>query len=109
MSRRSKACEFSAGERKKIKARDEGQCIFCKMFGYSGYEATQIMHYIPRSHGGLGVEKNGALGCVVHHQMLDNSDKRKVMQDLFKSYLYGCYDDWTEKDLIYSKWAWTEE
>ena len=105
MGRRAKACEFSAAVRRKIKERDKGQCIFCNMFGNSGFEANQIMHYVARSQGGLGVEQNGALGCVEHHQALDNSPARADMKKLFKDYLTGFYPDWDEKKLAYSKWS----
>ena len=105
MSKRSKACEFTPKVRRAIKERDRGRCIFCSLLGNSGYPATQIMHYVGRAQGGLGVEKNGALGCVYHHQQLDNSDKRDAMKNIFRGYLLGMYEEWDENDLIYSKWG----
>lgn len=103
MSKVSKLCEFSPAEREKIKARDGG-CIFCQMFGYSGFPATQIMHYVPRSHLGLGIEKNGAWGCVKHHQELDNGTNSEPMRRVFREYLEQHYDGWSASDCIYSKW-----
>ena len=105
MNRRTRALEFSTSERRKIKDRDGGRCIFCRIYGNSGFEATQIMHFIPRSHGGLGVEQNGALGCVVHHQQLDNSPARKVMLEEFKAYLMNCYgENWSPDDYVFRRW-----
>ncbi len=103
MSKVSKMCEFSKAVRERIKERDGG-CIFCQMFGYSGYPATQIMHYVPRSHLGLGIEENGAWGCVVHHQELDNGVNSEPMRRMFREYLESKYDNWDEIPKMYSKW-----
>ena len=102
MSKRSKACEFSTKVRETIKERDGG-CIFCRMYGYSGFPPTQIMHYVARSQGGLGSEKNGALGCVLHHQRLDNGMNGLFMKEDFRNYLQSLYEGWNEKDLVYRK------
>ena len=109
MSQRSRACDFQRKVRERIIQRDDG-CIFCQM-GYmpntSGGPAWySIMHYIPRSHGGLGIEENGAVGCQWHHDMLDNGNvgNREEMLELFKSYLQEHYKNWDEEKLIYKKW-----
>lgn len=67
---------------------------------------TSIMHYIPRSAGGLGIEENGALGCLTHHDMMDNGfqGRRKEMLALYKEYMQGIYPDWNEDNLVYKKW-----
>lgn len=64
------------------------------------------MHYLPRSHGGLGIPQNGAQGCVSHHEMLDNGNKgrREEMLQMFRQYLQDHYQDWSEEALTYSKW-----
>ena len=116
-SKQSRAREFSPVERKKISERDHGKCIFCEM-GYCtaegtwyGKEIKSIMHYIPRSKNGLGIEQNGAVGCQYHHELLDNGNKgkRTEMLEMFKEYLQSKYPDWNEKALIYSKWAFLKE
>lgn len=116
-SKQARAREFSPVERQKIIRRDNGECIFC-VIGYKtgkgtwfGKEIKSIMHYVPRSQNGLGVEKNGAVGCQFHHEMLDNGNKgnRKEMLKIFADYLKSKYPDWNEKDLIYSKWAFLKE
>ena len=107
MGKRSKACEFSAAERRKIHERDHETCIFCRL-GYKpskeagGY--LQCAHYVARSQGGVGVEQNGALACVYHHQMLDNGLYHDEMQKLFREYLEEHYPGWNESELTYDKW-----
>lgn len=115
MSRKSKqarAHEFSPIDRQRIMERDYNECIFCKI-GYRtsgatwfGREIKSIMHYIPRSKGGLGIPKNGAVGCQYHHELLDNGNKglRPEMLRIFKRYLMQQYPDWNEADLVYKKW-----
>lgn len=112
MSRLSKKCEFSQKERERIKERDRG-CIFCRMQYHIEecrdtylLQPTQIMHYIPRSHLGLGIAQNGAWGCIFHHSMLDNGSRgrREEMLKLFRSYLANHYRNWKEEDLIYQKY-----
>lgn len=112
MPKYTKKLEFTQRERERIKIRDKG-CIFCRM-GYHMEECkdkyllqpTQIMHYIPRSKLGLGVERNGAWGCIFHHTMLDNGNqgRRAEMLDLFRRYLMAHYDDWDEEKLRYKKY-----
>lgn len=63
----------------------------------------ETMHYIPRSQGGLGIARNGAIGCKYHHMMLDNSEHRTEMKEIFKNYLQGMYQDWNEDELVYHK------
>lgn len=111
MSKRSKACEFSSTARIVIKGRDRG-CIFCKMEYHMPEEENYdmqifgIMHYIPRSAGGLGIEQNGAVGCQYHHNMLDNGKEglRPEMLGLFREYLQNHYPGWTEDVLRYRKY-----
>lgn len=110
MSKRSKACEFSAKERKKIHERDNETCLFCRLGYRMSHEAggeLQIMHYLGRgSKGGLGIAENGALGCIYHHQMLDNGLYHDEMHTLFREYLKSFYTEWNEDSLKYDKWRW---
>ena len=111
-SKQAKAREFSQKARKEIKLRDRDNCIFCtmgyRMEGADFYARNMksIMHYIPRSRNGLGIPKNGAVGCQYHHEMLDNGNKgnREEMLFMFWRYLQSKYPDWNEKELVYSKW-----
>ena len=109
-SKRTKACEFSQRARQQVYDRDFG-CIFCEMryhmeeTEFYDLQIDGIMHYIPRSQGGLGIPENGALGCRYHHRMLDNgsSGRREEMLQIFREYLKGFYPDWNEEDLSYRK------
>ncbi len=93
--------------------RDQGKCIFCEA-GFPvpdteifGKTIKDIMHYIPRSHMGKGIEQNGAIGCRYHHMKLDNGNDpllRKAMMKTFEEHLRKHYTDWNEKELVYSKW-----
>ncbi|MBR5377174.1 MAG: hypothetical protein IK139_07830 [Lachnospiraceae bacterium] len=112
MTKATKKLQFSQKEREKIYNRDNHLCIFCRI-GYHmesttkmGYQLDGIMHYIPRSQGGLGIEQNGALGCHYHHQLMDNGNKglRKEMREFMAGYLEGMYPGWNEKELVYNKW-----
>lgn len=104
--------QFDTKTRKRIIERDNGECIFCRM-GYTTEGATWldlqidgIMHFVPRSQQGLGIEQNGALGCHWHHNMLDNGNKelRPDMLMGFETYLRSIYPDWKKEDLIYRKY-----
>lgn len=113
MSKRSKACDITPKVRQQIYARDCG-CIFCQrdymMPPEDEFTTTrgmlQIMHYIPRSQGGLGIPENLALGCVWHHNIMDNGNLglREQMLILFEDYLKAHYENWDSKKLVYSKW-----
>lgn len=108
MSKRSRACDFSAKERTLIKERDY-QCIFCRrryrMEKADTFNTSvmEIMHYIPRSQGGLGIAKNAALGCKYHHMMMDESVHHAEMREILKEYLQSIYRDWDEADMVYHK------
>lgn len=111
MKKSTRAKEFSAKARQAIKERDKGNCIFCRK-RYHTDETTEagyylsIMHYIPRSKGGLGIEQNGAIGCQYHHNLLDNGNKglRGEMLDIFREYLQEHYPEWKEEELVYKKY-----
>lgn len=68
MSKRSQWSEFDKETRKYIKKRDKEQCVICGKKG-----ALQIMHiFMSRASGGKGCKENGCLGCLKHHQLIDN-------------------------------------
>lgn len=102
--KRKKATDIPDNVRGIVKQRDNWTCIFCHHFGESGYDANQLMHYIPRSQGGLGIEENLALGCPAHHQILDNGADNQKYKDYFREYLQGIYPEWNEKELKFNKW-----
>lgn len=104
--------QFDEATRRIIWYRDDETCIFCKM-GYHMenmdsmlYAIKDIMHYINKSQGGLGVPQNGAVGCRYHHSLLDNGSKglRREMLEIFKEHLMQQYQDWSEDKLVFKKW-----
>ena len=112
-SKRTKACDISSKVRQQVQSRDQG-CIFCQAnymmppedeFG-TCRGMLQIMHYIPRSQGGLGIPENLAIGCVWHHNMMDNGNLglREQMLMFFEEYLKARYEGWDREKLFYSKW-----
>lgn len=107
MHKRTKALRFDRKTAQKIYERDGG-CIFCKI-GFRMPPEPQmyfdIMHIVNRSQGGLGIEKNGVVGCRYHHMMLDNGNKgmRGKMLFYIRTYMKEIYPDWNEDDLYYKK------
>lgn len=98
MHRMTKACDIPPEVKREVWQRDGGRCIFC-----GSSQALPNMHYIPRSHGGLGIPENIGTGCVECHNRLDNSADRREMLKEFKAYLKKQYQDWNEPHLIYHK------
>lgn len=60
-------------------------------------------HFIPRSHGGLGVEQNILTLCPECHRKYDQTTERKEMRIFFREYLMQRYPGWNEESLIYRK------
>lgn len=97
----------------RIAERDGNECIFCEL-GYHMDKCRSemllgipdIMHYINKSQGGLGIEENGVLGCRYHHGLLDNGNLglRTEMLEIMKEHLMQQYPDWSEDKLVYKKW-----
>lgn len=71
----------------------------------SQYHSHDIMHIVPKSQGGLGIEQNGAVGCRYHHHLMDNGNKglRGEMLQLLGDYMRSQYPGWDRKDLFYNK------
>jgi hypothetical protein len=97
-SKLAKACDIPQSVRKIVEARDKGLCVICGQVGIPN------MHYIARSHGGLGIEQNIVCGCLKCHGEYDNGKYRKQHGEVIKRYLQSKYDNWNETDLIYRKW-----
>ena len=107
-NKRTKACEIPTSVRRLVNERDSG-CIFClAMYEIPhGYRpemyCMEIMHFVSRSSGGLGIPENLAKGCIYHHRMLDHSPKRQEMKLIFETYLRNHYPDWEESRLYYTR------
>ncbi len=99
MSKISKACDISPQVRTEVMERDKGQCIIC-----GGRSGLQIAHYISRGRLGLGISQNLGVMCVQCHTQYDNGKFHNEIKKLFEEHLKAHYEEWNEKDLIYSKW-----
>ena len=104
--------DFPQSVRKKIVERDEDQCLFCRMDYHMEcrsevlYRLRNIMHFVNKSQGGLGVEENGVVGCQYHHGLLDNGHLglRDEMLEIMETHLKSHYPDWDKSKLVYRKW-----
>lgn len=99
MHRMTKACKITAVVREIVYQRDNERCIIC-----GSNQGLPNAHYIPRSHGGLGVEENIVTLCPRCHFEYDNGNYRKEYGILIRNYLKAKYPDWGEKKLIYGRW-----
>lgn len=97
-SKRSKACDISKAVKDKVWERDGQRCIVCW-----SRNAMPNAHYIPRSHGGLGIEQNIVTLCQECHRAYDQSVRRKSYQAYIRNYLKEQYEDWNEEELTYKK------
>lgn len=104
--------DFTPAVAKKIFERDGEECLFCRM-GYHMECRSEmllgipdIMHFVNKSQGGLGIEENGVLGCRYHHGLLDNGHLglREEMLGMMEGHLKSHYPDWDKSKLAYRKW-----
>ena len=91
----------------------DGMCYFCRM-GYHqesknlfDYQIWDIMHIVPKSSLGLGVEENGVLGCRYHHSLMDNGNQglRDEMTGMLEQYMKDQYPGWNRQRVIYQKYS----
>ena len=110
-SARTKATDISPSVRKIVHERDGG-CIFCRMEHFTPTGArTELMHYVSRYGGGLGIPENLAEGCIIHHRQMDQgpAKERQLLRALFRWYLRQHYPDWSEEKLKYqNRWEHKE-
>lgn len=114
MTKRTKALQFSPETKRIIYQREKGKCLFCgagyqmpadwKLYKFD-MEIKDIMHFVNKSAGGLGIEQNGVLGCRMHHHLLDNGNRglRTEMLGIMEEYLRSKYPEWKKEDLYYKK------
>lgn len=107
----TKMLQFNKDTALKITERD-GMCFFCRQ-GYHmeslyalDYQIQDIMHIVPKSSLGLGIEQNGVLGCRYHHSLMDNGNKglRTEMLGMLEEYLKSLYGGWTKESVTYKKY-----
>lgn len=100
MNKRSKACDIPQAVKKAVWERDKKRCIYC-----GNCEAMPSCHFIPRSKGGLGIEKNIVTLCRNCHYNFDQTDLRPYYKEFIEDYLKSIYKDWKKEDLVYTKWT----
>lgn len=98
MHKRTKACAIRKKTKEEVYKRDGGCCIFC------GHPGLPEAHYVPRSHGGLGIPENIVTACRPCHDKLDNSIDRQQMLQKAAEHLKQFYEGWNEDSLVYDKW-----
>lgn len=102
--------EFDARTREAIIKRD-AYCFFCLQWYRMEWTRPEdlvpkdIMHIVPRSHLGMGVEQNGVLGCRYHHTLMDNGNRGigAEMSAMLQEYMQDLYPGWTPESVTYSK------
>lgn len=97
MRRETKATGITPEVKKIVWERDNGLCIRC------GKPGLPNAHFIPRSHGGLGIPENILTLCPECHRRFDQTAERKALRNHFRNYLESHYPDWDESKLIYKK------
>lgn len=95
-STRTKALDITPKVKKQVWERDGHCCIFC-----GSPMAMPNAHYIPRSHGGLGIERNIVTACIHCHDQMDHTVSRPEYLAKAKEHLQNCYPDWDETKLTY--------
>lgn len=96
-SKRSKATDIPKNVKDAVWERDGHRCIFC-----GSSQARSEAHVIPRTAGGLGVEKNIITVCRWCHTLLDQTERRDKMLAQAKHYLYSLYGEFDDKEVIYN-------
>ncbi|WP_370863080.1 HNH endonuclease [uncultured Dubosiella sp.] len=96
-SKRSQATDIPKEVKDAVWERDGGRCIFCGN-AYARPEA----HVVPRSAGGLGVEKNIITVCRRCHTLLDQTPRRDRMLAQAKHYLFSLYGEFDDEEVMYN-------
>jgi len=62
-------------------------------------------HYLPRSHGGLGIPENIVTLCRKCHYEYDHGIDREYYGKQIEKYLRGKYQNWNREKVVYkNKW-----
>lgn len=97
---RTKKTDIPASVKENVWHRDGGKCIFCEKDVPINCANA---HFIPRSAGGLGIEKNIFTACVECHHEQDNGKNTKEYDLKAEKHLKNKYSDWNIEELIYKK------
>lgn len=103
MNKRTKWVSISTKTKHIVNERDESRCVTCGK--YCDWNLSNS-HYIKRSAGGSGGERNIVTQCPCCHHLTDFGTKKQMddMHSKMEWHLKSCYPDWDKKSLIYDKW-----
>ena len=97
MHKETKATGIPQSVKRLVFNRDGGRCVLC------GAQGAPNAHYVPRSHGGRGIEKNIITLCCNCHRRYDQTADRSWIRNYLRCYLRSHYENWNEQELIYKK------
>lgn len=97
MNKRTKALNIPPKVKKAVFERDGGLCIICHRPG------DPVCHFVPRSHGGLGIEENIVTLCPSCHRTYDQTTQRPILRPEIMEYLRKKYPNWDDVNLTYVK------
>ena len=96
------ACSIPPHVKVAVYERDGCECVSCHKWVDVQHANA---HFVPRSHGGLGVEQNILTLCTECHRTFDQTVMRAAMQERFRAYLQSKYPEWDEQALYYRKYG----
>ena len=76
--------------KEKVWERDGHRCVGCGRWAPADWACA---HYIARSQGGLGIEKNILTLCPECHYSYDNGVERRELKEVYGEYLKRFYGD----------------
>lgn len=99
-SKRTKALDITKKTKLAVWERDNHRCIFCgKLVPWNMANS----HFIKRSQGGLGIERNILTNCEECHHRFDDTPEREVLWEHAERYLMSKYRDFDINKLTYKK------
>lgn len=99
-SKRTKALDITKKTKLAVWERDNHRCIFCgKLVPWNNANS----HFIKRSQGGLGIERNILTNCEECHHKFDDTPEREVLWEHAERYLMSKYRDFDINKLTYKK------
>lgn len=99
-TKRTKELGIAKNTKLAVWERDNHRCIFCgKLVPWNMANS----HFIKRSHGGLGIERNILTNCEECHHKFDDTTDREKMWEYAEMYLMSKYKDFDIRELIYKK------
>lgn len=99
-TKRTKALDITKKTKLAVWERDNHRCIFCgKLVPWNNANS----HFIKRSQGGLGIERNILTNCLDCHHKFDDTPEREKMFQHAERYLMSKYRDFNIDDLTYKK------